>query len=289
MDERSTSKFPGAFVVTAGIDCSGKGTIIRGLQEWAIEKGLSWFDLREYEKKHHRFPSWSDISYFDVILSAEPHYAYTGAGLREEIISTNSKVASSLDSYPKPEVISKGYSARSTAQVFASDREIAYKRLIIPALESGKIVFQERSVESSLVYQPTQAMFLGEIKSRRRFIYNCILTFEGNLVALLDYPANALLIATCSAEEGMKRKERRDGKKDDCIFETIEFQRQLKEIYEGEWFRDFFKLHGTDVIKVDTSGSGLEEKAAIELSKANARAAWEAYLAKGKVPAVLLR
>ena len=127
----------GIFVVVDGIDGSGKGIVVNSLASWAEDKNLKILDLRKYWKKHNDFPKEKEISNYDCIISAEPTFTPVGRVIREEIIQNNGR----------------SYSAKVTATTLSLDREILYKRIIIPALEQGKYIFQERSVSSSLVYQ----------------------------------------------------------------------------------------------------------------------------------------
>src|SRR3989338_2432557 len=159
----------GRFVIVEGLDSSGKGTILKGIEEWAVSSGLKTFNLSEYSKEHKKLPEPEEIAGFDAVRSDEPTYSYAGQAIREEIINSSSN---------------RAYSALSAAQAFALDREILYRKVIIPALKAGKHVFQERGVTSSIVYQPVQgSMQLSEV-----------LKLPGNKLAMQNAPD--LLIIT---------------------------------------------------------------------------------------------
>lgn len=225
----------GFFTIVDGGDVSGKGTIVDALGRHYEIKGLSVFDLRKYQKENGNLPEAHDIIE-DVILSAEPTFCLIGGGLRDEIIKQNERT----------------YSALSTAMAFALDREILYKRLIIPLLERGKKVIQERGFTTSLVYQPIQdeSLTIEEI-----------LKLEGNRLALENIPDD-LIICKVPAEISMERLEGRVDKQDDAIFEKLQFQRKAAERFQSDWFREFFESRGTKVHYLDASGDipyGIEQ------------------------------
>ena len=128
------------FVMVDGLDGSGKGTIVDGLAEWAERKAMSILDIRNYCRDKNDFPSVEEIEKAEVILSCEPTFCYVGKAIREELVRTSER----------------RYSAWSLAQAFSLDREILYRRVIIPAVKAGKYIFQERGLTSSIVYQPVQ-------------------------------------------------------------------------------------------------------------------------------------
>ena len=129
--------------------------------------------------------------------------------------------------------------------MYAADRQILYKRLLIPALDGGKIWVQSRSFSTSIVYQQLQAKEQGETLSMQE-----ILSFEGNKLALQN-PPNLLIIPTIKdVEKALERTKKRE-KDDRAIFETLEFQLKVKPYYESQELREFFEKLGTKVEYVD--------------------------------------
>ena len=178
------------FVMVDGLDGSGKGTIVDGLAEWAERKGLKILDVRTYCRDKNTFPTYEEIEQSDVIVSAEPTFCYVGKAIREELVRASDRK----------------YSALSLAHAFALDREILYRRVILPALKAGKYIFQERGVTSSIVYQPVQ----------EHIQVSELLRFPGNRFALQNAPS-LLIIAKVSPETVVKRLGLRQ-KKDNSIF-----------------------------------------------------------------------
>ncbi len=220
-------KHKGIFIMVDGIDGSGKGTIVQGLGAWMRKKGKRILDLRSYMKRRHSLPEPEALKPYDVILSAEPTFSLIGRAIREEIVRDNKRE----------------YSALATAQAFALDRFILYKRVIIPALLQGKSIFQERGISSSIAYQPIQ---------KERLSLQAILSLEGNKLAL-RYRPDILLITTVDPREAAHRLTKRDGKKDNAIFEHLTFLARLKKRYEAPWFRSIFMKRGTIVRYIDAS------------------------------------
>ncbi len=212
------------FVMVDGLDGSGKGTIVDGLAEWAEKKAMKTLDLRSYCNEKNDFPSEAEINDAEVIMSCEPTFCYVGKAIRDELVRANGRQ----------------YSAWSLAQAFSLDREILYRRAIIPAVKAGKYVFQERGLTSSLVYQPVQEHIqLSEL-----------LRLPGNRLAMQNAPS-LLLIAKVSPETVLKRLGSR-AKKDHSIFDNLAFQRKLHERYLSDWLRNLFEQHGSKVEYIDT-------------------------------------
>ncbi len=212
------------FVMVDGLDGSGKGTIVDGLAEWAEKKAMKTLDIISYCSEKNDFPSEAEINEAEVIISCEPTFCYVGKAIREELVRANGRQ----------------YSAWSLAQAFSLDREILYRRVIIPSLKAGKYVFQERGLTSSLVYQPVQEHIqLSEL-----------LRLPGNRLAMQNAPS-LLLIAKVSPETVLKRLGLR-AKKDNSIFDNLSFQRKLHERYLSDWLRNLFEKHGSKVEYIDT-------------------------------------
>jgi len=213
------------FVMVDGLDGSGKGVIINALRKWAEEKQLKILDLKEYCKENNRLPEPEEITNFDVLISCEMTDCWIGCALREEIVRDNKR----------------NYSITSTAHAFSLDREILYKRVIIPALKQGKYVFQERGVISSIVYQPVQ----GNISLTE------IMRLPGNKLAIQNAP-NLLIISQVAPETVMHRLSQRE-KQDKAIFEEINFQRKLEQRYNSQWLKNLFENHGSKIVYLNTN------------------------------------
>lgn len=210
-----------------GLDGSGKGTILEGFRNWAEQNKLNVFDLRSYCQKHTELPEIEELKEYDVILSAEPTYSFVGRAIRFELIKNSDK---------------RMYSGTTSAQAYALDREILYQKVIIPALRRKMIVFQERGVISSLVYQPIQNELVLEGE---------ILHLPGNKLALKHAP-DLLIISITEPEEALSRTRQRP-KQDNAIFETLDFLKKSKERYTSDWLRELFERNGSKVIYLDTS------------------------------------
>jgi thymidylate kinase len=230
------------FIVVGGIDGCGKGVIIKTWAEELAKQGKKIFDLREYTKKNGCFPEYEEIKKFDVILSNEMTYAWVGAALRGEIIQGNGR----------------DYSALSIAQAYALDREILYRRILVPTIKDKKIILQERTFETSIIYQPLQDSSITVEQ---------IMEIPGNKFALENRP-DIIVIPKLSAETAIKRLAARSEKQDNAIFEKLDFLTKAAERYYSPWFREFFEKLGVKVIYLSTEGS-LEEtrESAIKILK----------------------
>lgn len=233
------------FVMVDGLDGSGKGAIVDALQGWAERKGMKVLDLRSYCHEKGTFPEPEEIAQYDAIVSAEPTFCYIGKAIREEMIRATERQ----------------YSALSLAQAFALDREILYKRVIIPAIKAGKYIFQERGISSSLVYQPVQEHIqLSEL-----------IKMTGNRTAMQFAPA-LLVIAVVKPETVIKRLDRRE-KKDNSIFDSLEFQRNIDSRFRSDWLRQLFEQHGSKVGYIDTN-----EPKTLEETQSEAVKAFEGFI-----------
>lgn len=218
----------GKFVMIDGLDGSGKGVAATALKDYAIKQGKRVIDLRDYWKDNQGFPS---IEEYDVIISAEPTFTHIGKKIRDEMIKNGSQ-----------------YSAKEIAEAYSNDRLELYQKIILPAIESGKWVFQERGVITSLVYQPMMqdGPTLEEVKG-----------LEGNTFCL-NHPPSLLVITTVDPETVIKRLNNRK-KQDDAIFEKIEFQKKVESIYKSKWLKDLFESKGSKVVYLDTNPPKTEQ------------------------------
>jgi len=215
----------GILVIVDGIDGSGKGIIIKALADWALAKQMKVLDLKDYWKTKHTFPEPKEITDYDVIISAEPTFSMVGQAIREEIVRDNNR----------------SYSAWTTAEAFSLDREILYRRVIIPALEQGKIILQERGVTTSLIYQPVQKEPLELEK---------ILDLSGNKLALEHRP-DLLIVTLVDPKEAVRRLSERD-KKDNVIFEKLPFLEKIAERFAAPWFRELMESRGSEFVYLKT-------------------------------------
>jgi len=229
-----------------GLDGSGKGVIATALRQYEEKKGMRVLDLREYWETKSDIPEIEEVKDYDVIISSEPTNAMIGKVIREEIIRKNQ---------------TRKYSGLATAHAFALDREILYKRLIVPALMQGKTVIQERGVITSLVYQPVQLEQITLLD---------IIKIPGNTYALKHAPS-LLLITELDADVAMQRlKERK--KQDDAIFEEVLFQRKIAARYKSEWLQKIFEKNQTVIEYVNTN-----PPRTIEDTKKTAIEIWEKW------------
>ncbi len=216
----------GCFLMVDGLDGAGKGVVINALKEHFEKTGRRIFDLRAYWKETNDIPELSQVADYDVICSSEPTFSMVGKVIREEIVRDNERK----------------YSGLTTAHAFALDREILYRKLLLPARQAGKIILQERGVVTSVVYQPVQL---------ERMNLADILNLPGNRLAIKNSP-DILLILQVEPAEAIRRLQER-GKKDHAIFENLVFQRKLGLRYESGWLKKLFETRGSRVIYLDTS------------------------------------
>ncbi|MBS3117552.1 hypothetical protein J4430_01600 [Candidatus Woesearchaeota archaeon] len=222
------------FVMIEGPDCSGKGTAADGVRDYFASLGKTIFDVRLFSKENHRLPEFSDFASFDVLLSGEPTHAWIGAAIRGESTYEN-------DRHFHPHEI---------AEHFSADRSLLYRRVILPALDAGKIVIQERGVVSSLTYQPLDTFLRKGIP--RDETYSFLLSLPGNRFAL-EHPPGLLLIVTSDAEVLLERKRARTEKVDKSMFEKVDFLRSVTEAYLSSGLRFFFEGKGTTISYLDTT------------------------------------
>ena len=213
------------FIIIDGIDGSGKSTILNSWKNWFLKQEFPVFDLREWWEKYKTFPEFDKIKKAKVIISAEPTQAWLGSAIREEIVRDG-----------------REYGGLSIAQAFALDREILYRRLLIPALKAKKIVLQERGVTTTLVYQPIQ---------KKKVALKDILSLPGNQLTL-KYRPDFLVIAKIFPQKAIERLRKRFHKQDGSIFENLAFEIKAQKRFLSLWFKRFFEKRGTYVLYFNT-------------------------------------
>ncbi|MEM1988506.1 MAG: hypothetical protein QXS41_01535 [Candidatus Woesearchaeota archaeon] len=241
------------FLMVDGLDGSGKGFVVDYLSELLKKKQLKVYDLRKEESNLNYLPEFKDIENFDVFIFKEPSEIGIGKDLRQEILKKNNRC----------------YSVKTQAQAFAIQREILYKRLVIPALEQMKFILAERGFVSSLVFQPLYSEFVNE---KEKVNVDYIISLEGNRLAM-SYAPDYLLVVDCDVKQSVERLNLRE-KKDHAIYETEEFQKILREVYLSKrkltinnkeyTLKDYLEKLGTKSIIVDSSKTEEITKSQVE-------------------------
>lgn len=221
----------GKFIMLDGIDGSGKSTVMDTWRDWMAKSGRKVCDARAWNKERGSIPAFSWVADADVIVSAEPTHAWVGKAIREEIVREGSE-----------------YSGLSIAHSFALDREVLYRRLLLPALAAGKTVLQERGISTSLVYQPIQKKAVTAGK---------ILKLPGNELALKHRP-DTLVVMDLRAKAAIERLSGRFDKKDGSIFENLDFVTRAGKRFKSAWLRRLFEKYGTEV-RYFPAGAPLEQ------------------------------
>jgi thymidylate kinase len=116
-----------------------------------------------------------------------------------------------------------------------------YKRLIIPALENGRHVIQDRGVSTSIIYQPIQPKSI----SLRR-----LLKLPGNAAAM-KYAPDFMILIDIDVKTAIARIKQRD---DDSkgVFQDPAFLKKLAKRFRSRWFSWLFMRHGASVHAFDT-------------------------------------
>ncbi|MEK9158803.1 MAG: hypothetical protein AAB673_02280 [Patescibacteria group bacterium] len=215
------------FIVIDGADGTGKSTVLNTWEDFLKQEGYSLFSLKNFWKENNAHPDEAEWEKSDVIISAEPTYAPMGRIIREELIR-ESDVA-----YP-PEAI---------AQAFSLDRLILYHKVILPALKAKKIIIQDRSVTTSLVYQAVQSAALT---------LDRLAGLPGNQLAL-EHAPDYLIVLELPVEKAMERLQGRDTKKDNAIFENPEIIKKNMRAFHNPDFCRRLEQKGVQIIYFDTS------------------------------------
>ena len=213
----------GRFIVVDGIAGSGKTSILDAASVWAKKCSHRIFDLRAWEEERKAPPLFEDVPNHDVYFTYEPTRVWIGAAIREEMVRSHD------------------YSADSMVDAFALDREVLYRRLLIPLRKMGKFIIQERGLSTTLAYQLVQGATISNILRR-----------PGNALAIKHSP-DVLILAILKPEVALRRLASRTGKQDKAIFEKKAFLTKLARRYASPSFRRLFTSRGTRVVSFDTS------------------------------------
>lgn len=206
-------------IMIDGLDGSGKSTAISAWKKYLSNQGNAILDLKKYLKENDRYPQPHELGY-DFIFSAEPTYTGIGKVIREELINQE-----------------KNYPAQAIAQAYSLDRLILYSKIIIPLLNDGKCVIQDRGVSSSLVYQSVQnsALTLENLSN-----------LSGNQLALQHRPDH-LIILKIKPETAIDRLSGRLEKQDNVIFEKLDFLKKIALQFESPEYQKIFTDRGTQI------------------------------------------
>ena len=208
------------FIMIDGIDGSGKSTVVSSWKHYLSDQGNKIFDLKNYLKENDHYPTIHELNNYDFIFSAEPTFTGVGKVIREELINQENH-----------------YSAEAITQAYSLDRLILYTKIIIPLLQAGKHIIQDRGVSTSLAYQTTQNSHLT---------LKAISELEGNKLALKNNPDHLILLKV-TPKTAMQRLSGRLEKQDDVIFEKMDFLKKISNQYESEDYKNIFQKLGTKI------------------------------------------
>lgn len=207
-------------IMLDGIDGCGKSTIIQAWKNYLTSQGNAVFDLKKYWQETSRYPELSEVKAYPFVFSCEPTYTGVGQVIRQELVK-----------------IGNNYPTRAMADAFSLDRLILYKKIIIPLLQKNVCVIQDRGISSSLAYQSIQS---------RELNLKIIASLTGNQLAL-KYRPDYLVLLDLSPEEAIKRLGARNDKKDDSVFERLEFLKKLHKQFHSTAFQNIFTKRGTKI------------------------------------------
>ena len=207
------------FIMIDGIDGSGKSTIIQAWKDCLAKEGNTIFDLKNYWKEKNAYPNFSKIKPCDFVFSCEPTRVGIGKVIREELIRGGNE-------YPT-DVIADAYSI---------DRFVLYTKILIPLLKKRKNIIQDRGISSTLAYQT--------IKNGVPF--EDVVALAGNRLALKNRPDHLVIIST-NPETACQRLKLRPEKKDDAIFEKLEFMKKISAQFRSKKYQEIFNKCGTQI------------------------------------------
>ena len=207
-----------------GIEGSGKSTILDAWKSHLANQNKNVFDFKKYSLEHGRYPTYDEIKPYEYIFTAEPTYIGIGKVIREELIKNGTD-------YPE----------QAIAEAYSLDRFILYKKIIIPALEDGKTIIQDRGVSTSLCYQSTNGILSLDF----------LAALPGNALALQHRP-DWLILVQMSLETAQTRLAKRYEKQDDAIFDKIEFQQKVAATFASVNYQKLFLDKGTQITQLNT-------------------------------------
>lgn len=216
------------YIHIEGPDGSGKSSIVEAVHHWLRRRHYKVFNLRTHLKRHP-YPKLHEIKKYDVIVAEEPTQSMFGRAITKEII--------------KGGIL---YNPLTIAHAFAIDREMLYKRAIIPCLNSKKIIVQERGFLSTLVYQSLQGG-LGMAQ---------LLELPGNKLAL-QYPPSFVMVVTAKPSVLLRRLHKRE-RHERSLFETRHFVEKINKRYENPKIRKLLKKLKIEVETIDTTHHTIE-------------------------------
>lgn len=222
----------GRFIQIDGLDGSGKSTLLAFARRWAEGRGFKVFDVVEWSIREKRLPTFEEVQDADLLLTAEPTHTGAGELIRTEIIRAGAS-----------------YNAHFTADAFAVDRGVQYRRLILPFLASkpNGWVIQDRGLMCSLVYQPLQSR-----QDAVQITIPELLQLEGNRIALERVP-DVFVLLTLDAHLAQRRLAKRTEKQDDDRFSMLEFQQTVAERYRSAEVTTPYTSRGTVIHTLDSS------------------------------------
>lgn len=176
----------------------------------------------------------------DGLSVAEPTYEGIGKVIRDVIMRD------------------KSFDARSTAMAYALDREVLYRKTVLPFLNEGpnRAVIQVRGLMSSLTYQTIQAEDEGT-----KLTVAELLELPGNRLEL-SRPPDLILLLMLSPETAQKRLAGRTEKVDGDKFGDPEFQARVSLRYRAEDVLEPFRKLGSKIVFIDAEKSKEDVSAA---------------------------
>ncbi|MBI2443971.1 MAG: hypothetical protein HYV42_01880 [Candidatus Magasanikbacteria bacterium] len=229
------------FAIVDGIDGSGKSTVLQAWADYLLAADNAVFDLRAYWKIHHRHPGAAELRPYNFIISGEPTHAGVGRVIRDELIRQGT-----------------GYPERAIAEAYSLDRLILYTTVILPALQDGKTVLQDRGVSTSLCYQALSGQLTEKF----------LTALPGNTLAL-QHPPDHLVLLNSEPAVALSRLGKRTTKRDNVIFENLAFQTAAAARFASSQFRALFTDCGTVIhdLAADVKIDILQQEATRLLSR----------------------
>ncbi|MDO8626186.1 MAG: dTMP kinase [Candidatus Magasanikbacteria bacterium] len=208
------------FIMVDGIDGSGKSTLINAWKEMLIAEGNGVFDLKKYWLETGRYPEPHELKGYDFIFTAEPSNVGVGQVIREELVRAGTN-------YP-PEAV---------AEAYALDRLILYQKIIIPSLKEGRCIIQDRGYTTSYAYQPL---------SHQSITQKTLSRLPGNALAI-KYRPDHIVFLNVDPQAALNRLLGRAEKKDNVIFEKLDFQTKAAKIFLSKKYQRWFAKQGVKI------------------------------------------